>query len=61
MDLEEDMEDVDAESVQTRDATGVHHLQISWVVATKVAYPPLEGGGVEAVLHHSYNNMRHVM
>ena len=48
---------VDAESVQTRDATGVHHLQILWVVVTKVAYPPLEGEG----MGRSHNKMRHVM
>ena len=57
----EDVEDVDAESVQTWEDTGVHHLQILWVVVTKVACPPLEGEGVEAVLRRSHNEMRHVM
>ncbi len=61
LDLEEDVDDVDVENVQTQDATDVHHLQISWVVVTKVAYPPLEGEGMEAVLHSSHNKMRHVM
>ncbi len=61
LDLEADLEDVDAESVQTREDTGVHHLQILWVGVTKVAYPPLEGEGGEAVLRRSHNKMHHVM
>ena len=57
----EDVEDVDAESMQTQDATGIHHLQIALVVVSKVAYPSLEVAGVEVVLHRLHNKMRHVM
>ena len=42
----EDVEDVDAESMQT---------------VSKVAYPSLEVAGVEVVLHRLHNKMRHVM
>jgi hypothetical protein len=60
LELVEGGEDVDAESVQTRGAKGVHHLQISLVAVARVAYPPLEMD-VEAVLRHLHNKMRHVM
>ena len=55
------VEDMDAESVQTREDTVARHLQILWVVVIKVAYPSLEGGGVEAALRRSHNKMRHIM
>ncbi len=61
LDLEDGVEDVDAECVQTREDMVAHHLQILWVVVIKVAYPPLEGEGVEAALHCSHNKMRHVI
>ena len=51
----EGREDVDAESVQTRDTTGIHHLQISVVMVAKVAYPSLVEASVEAVLCRSHN------
>jgi len=55
LELVEGREDVDAESVQTRDTTGIHHLQISLVMVAKVAYPSLEEAGVEAVLRRFHN------
>jgi len=39
----------------------IHHLQISWVVVTKVAYPLLEGAGVGVALRRLHNKMHHVM
>ena len=50
---------VDAASVQTWDAKGVHSLQISWDVVAKVAYPPLEAA-VAAFLYRLHNKMHHV-